>query len=428
MYFRRVVAVGILSLAGQVAQGGVAPELAKQDAFIAGSLVMLIEHQLGWARDSYTLTVNEGVATVTLVGEEGDRRTQLQGAVPQLVGLQGLNIAAPAAPAAAKAKDGTSAPTSSAAAAAAAPASASAPSGPSASGATTAVEAEATAPASQRTKAEPPQAAAEEPQKPVYSLMGLTPDTVPFPTGDLFATLLADPKQPEFFVSLRQYDTPSDNATLAAVGYGETFGLYRREGKHPGDGLQLSVSGGLFAQFNLDAPSDDLVNADYVIGIPVTYRRGPWSSRIRLYHQSSHLGDEFLLRARPERVNLSFESLEMLLSYDWRQVRLYGGGEYLVTREPHDLDPEGVHAGFEFRGTTPLLWGGRLLGGVDVKSWREHEWSVDTSVKVGLEFGATQQGRRRLRVMAEAYDGFSPHGQFYDDEISYYGLGVYLGF
>ncbi len=427
MYVRRVVAVCILSLAGQVAHGGVDPELAKQDAFIAGSLVMLIEHQLGWARDSYTLKVNEGVATVTLVGEEGDRRAQLQEAVPQLVGLQGLNIAAPTV--SAKSEHDTAAPTASTPAAAApASGSSSASAEPSVSEAPTVAEAGATTPSSKQTEAEQPQAAAEQTHKPVYSLMGLTPDTVPFPTGDLFATLLADPKQPEFFVSLRQYDTPGDNAILAAVGYGETFGLYRREGKHPGDGLQLSVSGGLFAQFNLDAPSDDLVNADYVIGIPVTYRRGPWSSRIRLYHQSSHLGDEYLLRARPERVNLSFESLEMLLSYDWHQVRLYGGGEYLVGREPQDLDPEGVHAGFEFRGTTPLLWGGRLLGGVDVKSWREHEWSADTSVKVGLEFGATQQGRRRLRVMAEAYDGYSPHGQFYEDEISYYGLGVYLGF
>lgn len=398
MGVRRWWVVGLCLYGVQVAQAGVKPELAKEDNFIAGALVMVIEHQLGWARDSYELEVREGVATVTLVGEENGRRTQLQEAVPQLIGLQGLNIAA---------SPGTAESEPEVATSAAAPKQGTAP------------------PKQEKEKQEE----ISEVRKQAYSLVGLTPDTVPFPAGDLFWTLLADPKQPEFFVSLRQYDTPSDNANLAAVGYGETFGLYRREGKHPGDGLQVSVSGGLFAQFNLDAPSADLVNADYIIGIPVTYRRGPWSSRVRLYHQSSHLGDEFLLRAQPERVNLSFESLEMLLSYDWRQLRLYGGGEYLISREPEDLDPEGVHAGFEFRSKTPWLWGGRLLGGVDMKSWREHDWSVDTSIKVGLEFGgATQPGRRRLRVMAEAYDGYSPHGQFYDDEISYYGVGVYLGF
>lgn len=379
--------VGLFLVCAQSAQAGVAPELAKQDAFLAGALVVVIEHQLGWPRDSYQLQVEEGVATVTLVGAEDGRRAQLQEALPTLAGLQGVNIAAPDE-AAATALDTP------------------APSTPAAEG-----------------------EQISEVRKQAYSLAGLTPETVPFPTGDLFWTLLADPKQPGFFVSLREYDTPSDQATVGAVGFGETFGLYRREGKVAGDGLQVSISGALFAQFNLDAPSADLVNADYVIGIPITYRRGPWSSRVRVYHQSSHLGDEFLLRAQPERINLSFESLEMLVSYDWRELRLYGGGEYLLNREPEDLAREGLHGGLEYRGKTPWLWGGRLVGGVDLKSWREHDWAVDTSVKVGLEFGGVPQpGRRRLRIMAEAYDGFSPHGQFYEDEIEYYGVGIYLGF
>lgn len=391
MKVRRWLVAGLGFLLGQVAHAGVTPEMAKQDAFLTGALVVVIEHQLGWTRDSYELEVREGVATVTLVGEEGGRRVQLQEALPPLSGLQGLNIAA------AEKDDAQAAAEPAAAASTAAP---------------TEKEEEIS-----------------EVRKQAYSLAGLTPDTVPFPTGDLFWALLADPKQPGFFVSVREYDTPIDNATLAAVGFGETFGLYRREGKRAGDGLQVSISGALFAQFNLDAPSADLVNADYIIGIPVTYRHGPWSSRIRLYHQSSHLGDEFLLRARPERINLSFESLEMLVSYDWRQLRIYGGGEYLLNREPEDLEREGLHGGLEYRGQTPWLWGGRLVGGLDLKSWREHDWAVDTSLKVGLEFGgAPQPGRRRLRVMAEAYDGYSPHGQFYDDEIDYFGVGVYLGF
>ena len=372
---------------GSVAQAGVDPELAKEDAFLAGALVMLIEHQLGWERDTYQLEVLEGVATVTLVGAEDGRRAQLQEAVPQLIGLQGLNIAAAEAPEPKRA------------AAAGLPTS------------------------EQKGEDEPSEAA-----KQAYSLVGLTPDTVPFPVGDLFWTLLADPKQPQFFVSLRHYDSPTDTATVGAVGFGETFGLYRREGKHPGDGLQIGIDGGLFAQFNMDSSSNDLVNADYIIGIPATYRRGPWSSRLRVYHQSSHLGDEFLLNTSPERVNLSFESLEALVSYDWRQLRAYGGGEYLFSREPDDLDPEGLHGGLEFRGTKPWLWGGRLVGGLDLRSWREHDWDVDASLTVGLEFGATQSGRRRLRVMAEAYEGHSPHGQFYEDNIRFLGVGIYFGF
>jgi hypothetical protein len=46
----------------------------------------------------------------------------------------------------------------------------------------------------------------------------------------------------------------------------------------------------------------------------------------------------------------------------------------------------------------------------------------------GFEFGHPNPGQRRLRVMAEWYKGFDPHGQFYVHAVEYFGLGVFLGF
>ncbi len=249
-----------------------------------------------------------------------------------------------------------------------------------------------------------------------------------FPAGDVFHPLIADPKQPQFFVSFRTYHTRDDTSNVAAVGFGESFGLYRLPGKEQGDGVQVSVAAALFAQFDLDAPSSDLVNADYTIGFPVTWRRGPYSARLRIYHQSSHLGDEFLLRARPARVNLSYEAVDLIASREWGQWRGYLGGEYLIRREPSDLKPASAHAGVEYRGATTYLGIGRLVGGVDVKSFQEHDWAVDTSLKLGVEIGRPGPGGRRVQIMAEGFRGHSPHGQFYTDRISYYGLGLYLGF
>ncbi len=184
----------------------------------------------------------------------------------------------------------------------------------------------------------------------------------------------------------------------------------------------------LFAQFNMDTPSHDLINADYTIGLPATYRYGDNSLRFRIYHSSSHLGDEYLLHVHPERVNLSYEAIELIYSREWRGLRVYGGGEYLIHKEPTDLKPAGAHWGIEYLGRKPLVWHGRLVGGVDMKSFEEHEWTIDTSVKVGLEFGQPDPGRRRVRLMAVWYKGFDPRGQFYDIKVDYYGLEVSLGF
>jgi hypothetical protein len=44
------------------------------------------------------------------------------------------------------------------------------------------------------------------------------------------------------------------------------------EWRHPGDGVQLDAEGAVFAQFDYEAPSKDLINADYTIGFPLTFR------------------------------------------------------------------------------------------------------------------------------------------------------------
>src|SRR4029079_6992783 len=99
---------------------------------------------------------------------------------------------------------------------------------------------------------------------------------------------------------------------IAAVGIADQFPFFRAAAGRSGNGIQLGISGAVFAQFDLRAASYDLINADYMIGLPLTFRAGPFSGRARVYHQSSHLGDEFVLRPNaPERENLSFESVEL---------------------------------------------------------------------------------------------------------------------
>lgn len=254
--------------------------------------------------------------------------------------------------------------------------------------------------------------------------------SVALPQGDLFAPLLADPKEPQFFMNLRSLKPDGDDrATIAAVGFGETFGLYRNEGRREGDGFQVNVAGGLFAQFNLDAASSDLVNADYVVGLPLTYRAGPHAVRLRIYHQSSHLGDEFVLGpGAPARENLSFEAVELIGSRDLDPFRVYAGGEYLFRREPEELDRAGVHGGGEFRSTEPLFGTVHLIGGLDLKSWQQHDWEVSVSATAGFEFDAPAANGRRVRLVFEAYDGFAPYGQFYDQKISYFGFGLAFAF
>lgn len=177
----------------------------------------------------------------------------------------------------------------------------------------------------------------------------------------------------------------------------------------------------------MNTASFDLINADYVVGLPVTFRRGSVSSRVRLYHQSSHLGDEFLLRGTVTRENFAFEDLGPL--------RAYGGGEYTFNGSIRSVESRVLHGGLELRQSLGQLGGAtleraRLIAGVDVKSIEELEWAVAWSARAGFEIGratGTEHRARRWSLLAEYYDGPSPYGQFFRDEVSYYGLGLHLG-
>lgn len=258
---------------------------------------------------------------------------------------------------------------------------------------------------------------------------------VPLPEGDVFCPLLADPKAGYSFVSYVRGTSSSPLGTdLGSVGIADRFAFARWGGPRPGEGVQVSLEGGVFAQFDLNSGSYDLINADYVVGLPLTMRRGPISARIRLYHQSSHLGDEYLLRPGVQRENFAFESVEALFSADHGPFRVYAGGEYVFDRNPSTAEARLIHTGLEVRqqgsgvrlGSLASI---RLVAAADLKAVEEQNWNVATSARAGFEVSrarATPHVGRRWSLLGHFYNGPSPYGQFFRSNVRYYGLGLHF--
>src|SRR5207245_2063994 len=103
---------------------------------------------------------------------------------------------------------------------------------------------------------------------------------------------------------------------------------------------------------------------------PLTYRHGGWATRFQVFHQSSHLGDEYLLHTHAQRVDLTFQALELLVADETAPWRVYGGGDYVFAHSPADLKPGVLHGGLEYRQPRSLLRlgrfaTGRLVAGLD---------------------------------------------------------------
>lgn len=247
------------------------------------------------------------------------------------------------------------------------------------------------------------------------------------PERELFAPLIADPRQPRFSMSYQRYRTPHESFRAASVALGEYFGLASGFLGRSGSS-QVGIQAAVFALFNLDAPSNDLVNADYWIGIPLSYRRGAWSFLLRLYHQSSHLGDEFILgNPGVQRVNLSYENLEFIASHEWEALRIYAGAGYIVNTSSKSpaLEPWSARGGVEYVYPNALA-GLEFVAAADLHTSEELDWKYSRSYQAGFKFRG--DGPRRVWLMLEHYRGHSPNGQFFREKLRYTGIGLYFGF
>ena len=242
--------------------------------------------------------------------------------------------------------------------------------------------------------------------------------------------LHADPRWPHFSMAYRQVTLGQPNDSGSA-NFGETFALYRNAA--PLDGQwEIAIQAGVFSLFNMKAPSGskDLVNADYTVGLLTSYRAGPFSGFIRLHHQSSHLGDEFILNSQTpiNRINLSFEEVDLKLSYELTSwLRIYGGGGILVDRDPGSLGRGTSQVGTEL--TSPwTFWGGKVrpVSYADFQANERSNWRVASSVMAGLQFENARIGDRRLQLLVEYFSGPSPNGQFYTQNTEWIGIGVHL--
>ena len=261
----------------------------------------------------------------------------------------------------------------------------------------------------------------------------------PFPGPSVFSPLIADPRWPHFSAAYQYYLGDKALTHAAAVSFGESFSLVRfHVNSH--SAVDLGIHAGVFSVFDLGSESFDLLNADYVVGLPVAYRNDKFSALLRVFHQSSHLGDEFLQRhSAPTRVNLSYETVEILASYDWEWgFRTYGGAGYIVHYEPH-LQPITTQGGIEWVGSEeghlrsivqkvgPLSrFTVHPVAAVDVKYHEEGGWAGDYSPRIGVQLSSGST--RNFQLLLEYFHGKSPNGQFYVNNVEYVGIGGHLHF
>lgn len=256
----------------------------------------------------------------------------------------------------------------------------------------------------------------------------------------LFRPFIADPRQITYSVGWRFHDHLFADDEID-VSFGDILALYEWGCVGPWGGrLRIELEGAVWAIFAPLQESSPLINADYYVGVPITYAFDNWSFRLRGYHISSHVGDEYLLDNLPQgfkRLNPSAEYIDFFVSNEITQdIRLYGGIGYMLFQdESFHMGPFYAAAGVEVRPYELAIIDcccykmyGVPIFGMHYRFQRDFKHHVDMTYVLGYEWGKLTGQCRRIRLFMEYHDGYSVEGQFSKFPTNYFAIRMSYGY
>lgn len=249
------------------------------------------------------------------------------------------------------------------------------------------------------------------------------------PDDLLFSSYLGSPTEPRL-TSAWLYDT--DSGWLWDFTVGARVGLLRLGAPVGGEpsGWQLDLWGAAFPRLNMEQDYD-LDATDFALGLPLTWRQGPFQSKVEVRHLSSHVGDEFLLR-NPGFARHNYVRDALAAAVGWfpnPDVRLYAEAEYAFHRDG-GAEPWHFQFGVDYSpvpSASWLGWSGTPFAAVNAQLREEAEFGGGVTVIGGWQWRGPES-RRLLRVGAQYYNGKSYQFSFFDRHEQLLGIGLWYDY
>jgi hypothetical protein len=223
-------------------------------------------------------------------------------------------------------------------------------------------------------------------------------------------------------LSTRRGESRFGNEREAEVVLGENVPLVAiKRGPRP---IVLGLGSQVYGRFSLDDSKTALISVDWVAALNTTAQLGAFAVTMQLYHESSHLGDEYEDRFQAERVDWSREVVAGWATYGAGSWRLTGGASY-VLYDGLSLPKADAALGIDFGGGRHRILARAVepVLGLYVEAAAATRWRLSNSAKLGLAFRG-KQGTRRVGLAIIAHDGLSTQRQFFREQSQYLGLEV----
>ena len=220
-------------------------------------------------------------------------------------------------------------------------------------------------------------------------------------------------------ISARRGDSRFGQEHEGEVVLGENFPLITlKGGRRP---IVLGFGSQVYGRFSLTDSKSALISTDWVVGINTTAAFDSWAMTLEIYHESSHLGDEYGDRFPADRLDWTREVLTGWASYVVGVWRFSAGASYVLKDELR-LPAPGGSFGVDFHGRSRRMLAGqaRPIAGLFVEADAATNWRVSSSAKLGVAFATDDTHDISLALIA--HDGLSTQRQFFRQESQYIGM------
>jgi hypothetical protein len=220
-------------------------------------------------------------------------------------------------------------------------------------------------------------------------------------------------------LSARRGDSRFGQEHEGEVVVGENFPLVTlKGGQRP---IVLGFGSQVYGRFSLSDSKSALISTDWVVGLNTTAVLNRVTLTLEVFHESSHLGDEYGDRFPGDRIDWTREVLAGWASYLAGPWRFTMGSSYVLVDELR-LPAAAGSFGVDFRGKSRQFLGGsvRPVAGLFTEAGAATRWRFSTSAKLGLAFGTGENHDVSLGLIA--HDGLSTQRQFFRQESRYIGM------
>ena len=254
------------------------------------------------------------------------------------------------------------------------------------------------------------------------------------PQGSFFPSRYLDPAAGQQSISILSYEVEGETQQLIYVPisvsmHQQFVRSVQSETRQWETGMEFTI----YSQFSIvdagEAFMGGLQNADYRISSIFHYEHNPSTLyRVSLFHQSSHIGDDYIIRnfiVTPTLRTQNYEQLDLTLFKRFVGWNIYGVAGYNVS--PNTVRERILlQLGGDWYHPLSNQPGLALLAGTDIKIYEHYEYVPNIRIGAGIEFARRTQ--TPVKLLFSYYQGQLPYSTLEYQKVRLVGLSLIFDF